>query len=113
MFSVEASTILPHAPARVFAVARARDVLPRWCGGVRVADDAEHGVAVHEASGDGFCIRWELTVRTHSDGTSLHVRTLLLFDDTREYRVAICRMVSRLAAEDLARMAELVGRVEG
>jgi len=134
MFSVEASRVVPYAPARVFAVARTHDLLPQWCAVVRVAPDArvwhvairditrlvrprtvlvdaEHGVAVHEALGDGLAIRWELTVRPHADGSSFHVRTTLRLDDAHEHRMAIYRGVSRQAAQDLARLAALVGRM--
>jgi hypothetical protein len=136
MFSVEASRVVPHAPAQVFAVARARDALPQWCAVVRVADeprtwrvvvrdlamlvrprtvsiDVERRIAVHEAVGDGLGIRWELTVRPHPDGASFHVRTTLRFDDPHEPRMAIYRAVARLAAQDLASLAALVNRKAG
>jgi hypothetical protein len=133
MFSVEASRVVPYSPVQVFAVARARDALPQWCGVVRVADeprawrvvirglallvhprtvsiDDERWVAAHEAIGDGLGIRWELTVRPHPDGASLHVRTTLCLDDAHEHRMAVYRTVSRLAAQGLVRLAALVGR---
>ena len=136
MFTVEASQILPHAPARVFAVARACHLVPQWCGVVRVADDAcawrveirdltllvrprtvsidaEHGIAVHEALGSGLGVRWELTIRPHRDGASFHARTTLRLGDVHEQRATIYRAVARLAPQDLARLAALVARNDG
>ncbi|HEY9228628.1 MAG TPA: SRPBCC family protein [Gemmatimonadaceae bacterium] len=131
MFSVEASRVVPYPPIRVFELVRDCDALPRWCEVVRLADDtlawlitipgvttrlrprnvaidADHLTAVHEASDDSVTIRWELTVGEHFEGASLHVRTSIDFTGPHEHQIAICRMASREAADDLARMAGLL-----
>lgn len=130
MFTVEASSILPFPPQRVFTLACDSASLPRWCGILRldeaqawtiaiagvpamlrphtVSIDGEQRTAVHQAVGDGLMIRWELSVSEHPEGASFHMRTSVDFTAAYPHRIAICRKTSREASDDLARIAWLL-----